>query len=348
MAYGYHFDAYLVGAYLRDLATSRGVIHREGKVARVGLSADGDIADLQMEGGETLEADLFVDATGFRSVLLQDALGVPFVSFAENLFNDAAVALPTPLEAGGLAAETQAVAMKYGWRWRIPLTNRYGNGYVYSSRYCSADEAEAELRADLGLTDSDVAARHLKMKVGRVDRHWARNCLAVGLSQGFIEPLEATALHLVQATVEGFIDAYERHGAGPGLRDAFNADINARFEGVRDYIVCHYKVNQRRDTDYWRDNAANENLSASLRGVLDCWRAGGDLKQEIARQDIARYYSLTSWAALLGGYGTYPPNLHPPHPEHRRFDLATIDEFVRRAALNFRPHGDAIAELASN
>ena len=340
MAYGYHFDAYLVGAFLRNHAKAAGVTHLEAKITHVDLDETGAVATLHLDGERRFEADFYIDATGFRSLLLQDAMGVGFKSFKNNLFADAAVVMPTPTDPDALASQTTATALKNGWAWNIPLTNRTGNGYVYSAQYCSADEAEQELRAHLGLNDSDVAVRHLKMKVGQVEKHWSKNCLAVGLSQGFIEPLEATALHLVQATVEQFINAYEQGGFTQQNQALFNEDISARFEGVRDYIVCHYRANLRTDTDYWRDNAAHDHLSDSLRRVMQCWFSQGDLKQEIANQGIATYYALTSWISLLGGYGNYPApeKLAPPQSDLQRFDLAVIDDFIERCSMNFQDH----------
>lgn len=347
MAYGYHFDAYLVGAFLRDHAKKNGVTHLEAKVVDIELSNSGDIAALKLEGDKEINADFFVDSTGFRSMLLQGALEVEFNSFEKNLFNDSAVVMPTPADPDGTNSQTKATALKNGWVWDIPLTNRTGNGYVYSSKYCSSEEAERELRSHLGLQGSKVEARHLKMKVGQVEKHWRKNCLAVGLSQGFIEPLEATALHLVQATVERFIAKFEEGGFSNKHEGDFNREISARFEGVRDYIVCHYHANLRSDTEYWRDNAANNNISESLHRIFSCWFSGGDMKQEIAEQNISKYYSLTSWICLLGGYGNYPSSdqLKPPGDDLKRFDLTTIDDFVSRCGLNFRDHKDVLGEL---
>ncbi len=343
IAYGYHFDAYLVGKFLRGHAGSRGVAHIEGRVAGIALDEAGAVKSLTLDDGRAIEADFFVDATGFRGMILQEALGVPFHPYKDNLFNDSAVVMPTPPEPDGLKSETQAIAMKAGWRWEIPLTNRSGNGYVYSGDFITPDAAETELRASVGLLDSETPARHLKMKVGRAARHWEKNCLGVGLSQGFIEPLEATALHLVQATVEGFIEAFEKSGHDDAARRAFNDRINARFEGVRDYIVCHYQASRRADTDYWRANAANTKRSASLAAMLECWRQGGDIREEVRRQDIAKYYTDMSWACLLGGYGNYPEALRAPTVEERRFDMAVIDDFVDRCALNFTDHRSVLA-----
>ena len=202
---------------------------------------------MSIRDGEPVAADVFVDCTGFAGLLIQQALGTPFLPFASNLFNDAAVAMPTPI-GDDIPSQTVSAAMKHGWRWQIPLTNRFGNGYVYSSSFCSADDAERELRETLGLLEADAPARHLKMKVGRVTKHWNRNCLAVGLAQGFIEPLEATALLFIQRTATAFVEFLEASDLGDGAHDRFNQRVNDHFEGTRDYIVTHYKTNTRRDT----------------------------------------------------------------------------------------------------
>lgn len=340
IGYGYHFDAQLIGACLRGHAADRGVTRLERRVVKVGIGEGGDVTHLVAQGGERIEGDLFIDSSGFRSVIAQQALGVPFLPFEKNLFNDSAVVMPTPVDRDGTDSSTTSIALRHGWAWRIPLRNRIGNGYVYSSRYCSPAEAEAELRDHLGIGEDDPPARHLKMKVGRVENSWSANCLAVGLSQGFIEPLEATALHIVQATVEGFIQAFEEGGFTPANRDAFNRTINARYEGIRDYIVCHYRVNRRSDTDYWRDNATHQNLSDSLKSIITCWFTGGDLEAEILRQDVGKYYAPISWHCLLAGYGNFPDDaaMRPPTPTAARHDMVAIDEFVRRCALNFPDH----------
>jgi 2-polyprenyl-6-methoxyphenol hydroxylase-like FAD-dependent oxidoreductase len=346
--YGYHFDAQLIGRFLREHSTARGVRHLEGTVAEVEQAENGDIRALLTSDGRRIEGDFFVDSTGFRSVLLQGALGVPFRSFGDNLYNDSAVVMPTPHDADGIRPQTTATTLKCGWVWRIPLTNRVGNGYVYSSRYTSKEDAQAELRAHLGLPPSDEPLRHLSMRVGRVEQPWAGNCLAVGLSQGFIEPLEATALHIVQETVEGFIDAFDKGDFTDAHQAEFNASINRRFEGIRDYIVCHYKVNSRTDTPYWRDCAANDHLSDSLRQVLKAWYGGQDLVAEVHRQQIEPYYAPASWHCLLGGYGEYPQGseLIPPSAKAQRYDLARIDDFLSRCALNFRGHEEVLGEIA--
>jgi tryptophan 6-halogenase len=349
IAYGYHFDAHLVGAFLRDHAKEKLVVrHLERRIERVEHHANGDIASLIDSEGAAIEGDFFIDASGFRATLIQQALGVPFQSFASNLFNDRAVAMPTTNDEGVIPCETRATALSAGWAWRIPLTQRAGNGYVYSSAHLSPDAAEAELRAHLGVLERDVEARHLQMKVGQVERSWAKNCLAIGLAQGFIEPLEATALHIVHATVSGFIEAYDQGGFTAKEADRFNRQIHARYEGIRDYIVCHYRMNQRSDSDYWRDNAANQNLSDALKSVMSCWFQGGELDAEIEALGIANYYAPLSWHCLLAGYGQFPADakMRPPEAELPFADMAQIDDFIRRCAGNFGGHDAQLTALA--
>jgi 2-polyprenyl-6-methoxyphenol hydroxylase-like FAD-dependent oxidoreductase len=340
-SYGYHFDAHLVGAFLRDHAVRLGVTHLQRRIVDV-VIADGSVRHLVAHGGEAVSGDLFVDSSGFRSVVHQAALGVPFVSFAGNLFNDGAVVMPTPADPNGTASATRATALEHGWAWDIPLTSRTGNGYVFSTRHISKEKAESELRAHLGVGD-EPTARHLTMKVGRVADTWVGNSLAIGLAQGFIEPLEATALHIVQATVEGFIRAFEGAGFTADHRDTFNRSIAARYDGIRDYIVCHYRMSRRTDTAYWRDNAANGDLSDSLKAIITCWFTGGDLEREIADQGIAAYYPASSWHCLLAGYGQFPDKLAAT--TEPRFDMTATDDFLRRAARNFRDHKAVLAKL---
>ncbi len=342
VGYGYHFDAGRLGDWLRRHAVGRGVVHRPARVAEVVVDAAGDVASVTLDDGGAIAADLFVDASGFTGVIARQALGVRFLPFAANLFCDRAVAMPTPLT-GAPAVSTRATALKHGWAWAIPLTSRVGNGYVYSSRFCSPEEAEAELRAHLG--GIEAPARHLSMDVGRLETTWTGNCLAVGLSQGFIEPLEATALHLVQTTVETFITAWEAGGFGPARRRSFNDRIARRIEGIRDYIVAHYRMAQRDDTPFWRANAANEALSDDLKALMTRWFTGGDLAAEIAARDLGGFYAPLSWECLFAGYGTFPDagRLRPaPDP----VDRAGVRRLLDGCLLNFADHATVLARLA--
>lgn len=341
ISYGYHFDAHLVGTTLRDFAVQRGDKHENAAIAEVQLNERGDVAALIADDGRRFEAELFVDASGFRAAIIEGALGEKHFSFADNLFNDRAVVAPTPLPTSGPLACTKATAASAGWIWHIPLTARAGNGYVYSSRYLDPEDAAAELRAHLGLP-AEAEVRHLNMRCGRVERSWARNCLAIGLAQGFLEPLEATALHIVLATVESFLDAYEKDE-----RDQLNAGIARRYEGIRDYIVAHYRTAQRRDNDYWRDATGHDRLSDSLKGIITAWFTGADLTDEIHRQGIADIYPLLSWHCLLAGYGNSPDEsrLRAPGPDIAPIDMAEVERFVPGCARNFPAHRAALAAL---
>ena len=344
--YGYHFDAVQLGRYLREVATARGVVHLDMKIVEVALLPDGNIGEVLAEDGRRIGGELFVDASGFRALIIEGALAEPHLSFAENLFNDRAVVTPSPVAEGGPTVATRATALSSGWAWDIPLTNRTGNGYVYSSRYLDPEAAAAELLDHLGLP-ADTEVRHLQMKVGRIERSWVRNCLAIGLAQGFIEPLEATALHIVLATVEGFIDTVDDEGEAG--RAGFNDRTARRYEGIRDYIVAHYRLQLRRDTPYWRDAAAMECLSDSLKDMITAWFKGADLEEEIAQQDIAAFYPALSWHCLLAGYGNFPDptKLVPPGADVDQFDMPAIDAFIAGCASNYPDHREALAWLVA-
>lgn len=345
-SYGYHFDAHLLGAFLREVATRRGVEHVDAKIASVSLDDGGNVEALVAADGRRFEADLFVDASGFQAVIIEGALGEPHHGFGDNLFNDRAVVTPTPVPPEGPGVCTRATAKSAGWIWHIPLTNRVGNGYVYSSRYIDAEAAADELREHLGVVP-DAEVRHLQMRVGRVERSWVANCLAIGLAQGFLEPLEATALHIVLATVEGFIEAVAAGGQSAEARIAFNDRVGRRYEGIRDYIVCHYRSAPRRDTDYWRDAASHDRLSESLKGIFTAWFTGADVEEEVARQGISDYYSALSWHCMLAGYGNFPDDsrIRAPGEDIRIHDMAEIDRFIAGCAFNYPSHESALDML---
>ena len=346
VAYGYHFDAGLLGQFLAEKAMSKGVKRIFGTLTEAVVGEDGSLATVRLDDDSLLDANFFIDCSGFRSLLLQGALKATYKSFKENLFNNAAVVMPSAISET-IPPETRSTALSNGWAWKIPLTNRYGNGYVYSSDYFTPEQAETELRQHLGLFDSDVAARHLQMKVGRVEKHWEKNCLAVGLSQGFIEPLEATALALSFDTITRFITHYENGFYSNKFEDDFNREINTKFDGVRDYIVCHYKVNQRKDTDYWRDNAANTNLSENLNKVLHLWKHSKDFSRDMYTNNLTVSYQPKSWACLLAGYGFLPPLDASAMSGHYKspHDMDQLADFIRRCGLNFKKHNELLASV---
>ena len=339
VAYGYHFDSALLGQFLAEKAENLGVKRIYGHVANVIVKNDGKLSAVKLKDGTALEADFFIDCSGFNSLLMQKALKVNFKSFKDNLLNDAAVVMPSEISQV-LPVETKSTALSNGWAWQIPLRNRFGNGYVYSSDYINSDQAETELRQHLGLLDCDIEAKHLKMKVGRVEKHWHKNCLAVGLSQGFIEPLEATALGLTFNTISQFIQCFEEGKGTNKFEDVFNKEINDKFDGIRDYVVCHYKVNQRTDSDYWRDNAANNNISESLNRIITLWNNSQDFIGDMYKYKLSGSYHPKSWACLLAGYGVFPKNITTQSVDYsaHQQELEALSDFIRRCALNFKDH----------
>jgi len=310
--YGYHFDAALLGQFLKKRAVSLGITYLVGTIDSVAQHDNGEICGLSSKEHGLLTGDFFIDCSGFSGLLINKALKEKFISFKENLFNDAAVAIPTPIEPNkNIPSETVSKALSNGWMWKIPLVSRYGNGYVYSSKYISAQAAENELRQHLGESAKGMPARHIKMRVGRVEKHWSHNCLAIGLSQGFIEPLEATALMLIQLSIEHFIHNYEKGQHTNKYRPAYNKRINEFFDGVRDYVVTHYKLNQRNDSEYWRANRNNSHISKNLKQLLQVWDDGSDFEALLTKQTKSLVYLRPSWYCILAGMGRFPPVDNP-------------------------------------
>ena len=331
--YGYHFDSHLLGAFLQQHAIGLGIEHVQANVESIKQHSNGDIAELHCKQGMVISGDLFVDCSGFSSVLMQKTLGVKFNSYKDNLFNDSAVVAPTPIGAQ-IPVETTSTALSAGWCWKIPLTNRFGNGYVYSADFIDSNQAERELKQHLNLSE-DSDCRHLSMKVGVLAQQWQNNCLGIGLSAGFIEPLEATALHLTQISIEQFILEFEEGGFTNRLQGQYNAKMQHRTERTRDYIVAHYKLNTRNDSEYWRANRNNMHLSESLLQILDVWYKRGDLEAEIKRQDLSTHFNAVSWNCLLAGYGAFPPLATKQPGTGDLYKEQNIESFLQGCALNF-------------
>lgn len=305
--YGYHFDAGLLGAFLRERAIKLGLRYISDHVTHVKQMDNGAIDAVCTQTQGELKTDLYIDCTGFSGLLINKTLGEGIISYRENLFNNAAMAVQTPIKpTDQIPSETRSEALSAGWVWKIPLMNRFGNGYVYSTDFISRDNAEREFRQYLGVGDKDMAIKHLHMPVGRIQKHWKKNCLAIGLSQGFIEPLEATALMTTQATVENFINCIHHVSqVTDAVIDRFNFHVNSMMEGVRDYIVSHYCVNSRSDTDYWQACRNETKLSEELQLLLTAWDSGGNFIDELNKQAGRQNYYAPSWYCLLAGYGRF-------------------------------------------
>jgi flavin-dependent dehydrogenase len=253
--FAYHFDAALLARFLRDYAMARGVRQVVDNVDDVILAEDGSIAAVQTHQHGALAGDLFVDCTGFRGLLVNRALDEPFVSFGGELLCDRAVALRVPLDdraQRSMEPFTTARAMPAGWIWTIPLYGRIGTGHVYSSAFLAPEEAERQLRAQVGARARDVEANHIRMRIGRCRNSWVRNCVAIGLASGFVEPLESTGIFFIQHGIEALVRHFPGDTIEPEAVRSYNRQVAGCIDGVRDFLVLHYWAAARADTDFWR------------------------------------------------------------------------------------------------
>jgi tryptophan halogenase len=275
LSYAYHVDAEKLADTLCQVAVARGVRHIRDLVTEVEQRQDGSLAAVKTREGLRLEADLFVDCTGFAALLIEKTLGVGFEDYSRWLLCDRAVAMRVPYEVhfpGRRRPYTLATALSSGWVWDIALAGRRGTGYVYSSRFLDDDAAEAELRAHEGTHCADLPARRLQFRVGRREQAWAHNCVAIGLSSGFIEPLESTGLFLVELSVATLCEYFPFTGNMSTLAASYNRILQDRYEEIRDFIVLHYCLTRRTDTAFWREVQKPERIPQLLRERLEMWR----------------------------------------------------------------------------
>ena len=311
--YAYHFDAGLYAAYLRKYSEARGVMRHEGKVASVQQNAEsGFVESVTMENGRVCAADLFIDCSGFRGLLIEGALKTGFDDWTHWLPCDRAMAVPcasTP----DFTPYTRSTARTAGWQWRIPLQHRTGNGYVYSSAHISDDEAAATLMANL---DGKALAdpRSLRFVTGRRKKSWNKNVIAVGLSSGFMEPLESTSLHLIQANIAKILAFFPDRDFDPLVTDEFNRVAATETERIRDFLILHYHLNTR-DELLWKQ-CANMTIPDTLQFKIDHFRSFGRL---IGREmDL---FGPTSWLAVHIGQMNWPKR-HDPLIDYRKVNAA--------------------------
>lgn len=271
--YAYHFEAALLAKFLGDYGRDRGVRHIVDDVVDVGLNDRGWISALTTREHGQVSGDLYIDCTGFRALLLNKALGEPFISYQDTLPNDSAVALQVPLdmEKTGIRPCTTATAQDNGWIWTIPLFGRIGTGYVFARDYCEPEEAERTLRAFVGQEADGVEANHIRMRIGRSRNSWVNNCVAVGLSSGFVEPLESTGIFFIHHAIEQLVKYFPAVGPDEMARARYNSTIANGMDGVREFLVLHYKAAARNDTRYWRD-AKTRVVPDGFAERLERWR----------------------------------------------------------------------------
>jgi len=303
LGYAYHFDASLYARHLRAISEARGVRRTEGKVVRVLLNeepgpTEGHVRAVQMESGELVEGDLFLDCSGFYGLLIDKALGTGFEDWSHWLPCDRAVAVPSESTAP-LLPYTRSTAHRAGWQWRIPLQHRVGNGHVYSSRHVSDDEAAGVLLSNFdGKPLADP--RLIKFRTGMREEAWRRNVVAIGMSAGFVEPLESTALHLIQMGVAKLIEAFPHSGFDAVEIAEYNRQSRERYEYVRDFIVLHYHLNQRDDSEFWQDCAAMA-IPEKLRWRMALYASSGRLAD--VNGDLFRE---PSWLEVMEGQNLRP------------------------------------------
>jgi tryptophan halogenase len=271
--YAYQFDASLLAEYLKGYAMQRGVRQVIDEVNEVKLAEDGSISHVVTQSHGSIAGELFVDCTGFRGLLINQALDEPFISFADSLLCDSAIALqvPSDIEAEGIEPYTTATAMSSGWSWNIPLYGRIGTGYVYSSKHQSKEDAEAEFRRHLGPAAEGLRANHIKMRIGRCRNSWVKNCVAIGLSSGFVEPLESTGIFFIQHGIEELVSHLPGNHIDEEMVRSYNRLIAEGIDGVRDFLILHYCTTERTDTEFWRA-VKKVALSTDLQERLDIWK----------------------------------------------------------------------------
>ncbi|CAN7225830.1 tryptophan 7-halogenase [Pseudoduganella sp. LjRoot289] len=271
--YAYHLDAVKFGQFLRRLAVGRGVRHVVDTVTEVRKGPEGEIAGLLTQANGELQADFYIDCSGFRSLLLGGALEEPFCDWSEYLLCDRAVACQLPHASADvpLRSYTTSSAKEAGWIWEIDLFTRRGNGYVYSSRHSTPERAEEVLREHLGPAADGASMRHLDMQIGHRRNMWVKNCLGLGLAGGFLEPLESTGIYLVEVALSIFVDHIGTGPASPYLAQRFNGKMQSIYEELRDFIQMHYVTSNRDDTPFWRDYTSKVKMSDNLKYKLDLW-----------------------------------------------------------------------------
>ncbi len=304
IAYAYHFDAAVYGQYLRVYAEQRGVERIEGMVEEVLLHPEtGFVQTLRLKSGERVDGDLFIDCTGFRGLLIEEALHTGYIDYTHWLPCDRAVAMPCE-KVDAPTPYTRSTARAAGWQWRIPLQHRTGNGYVYSSRHLSDDEAVATVLANL---DGRALAepRLLRFTTGRRQQCWNRNVVALGLASGFLEPLESTSIHLIQSGISKLLELFPREGFDEVLVNRYNARLAWEFDRIRDFIVLHYHATERDDTDFWKQ-CRTMSIPAELEARIELFRDSG-----YCYRDADELFAEISWIEVMLGQGIEPRAYHP-------------------------------------
>jgi len=322
IAYAYHFDATLYARFLRELAEERGVRRIEGRIVKVNQRAsDGFIESLVLENGQRVEGELFIDCSGFRGLLIEETLKTGYVDWSHWLPCDRAMAVPSE-RVDPITPYTKATARAAGWQWRIPLQHRTGNGYVYSSKYISDDEAASTLLANL---DGKALAdpRPLRFTTGMRNKFWNKNVVALGLASGFLEPLESTSIYLAQSGITRLLSLFPTRDMSPLLVERYNRESAFEYERVRDFLILHYHATERDDTPFW-NYCRTMPVPDSLREAMDLFRYDGRYFRN--GED---FFALPSWVQVMLGQRIMPQAYHPMVDEMPEEKLVEHVEGIR-------------------
>lgn len=337
--YAYHIDAGLYAQFLRAFAESNGAVRTEGKVLNANLHADsGFIKSVTLEDGQEVDGDLFVDCSGFRGLLIEQALHTGYDDWSHFLPANSAVAVQTEaLQAP--VPYTRSIARGSGWQWRIPLQTRVGNGLVFCDGFMQDDEAIETLLSNVeGKTLNDP--RVLKFTTGSRRKHWNKNCIAIGLSSGFIEPLESTSIHLIQRSITRLLQMFPHNGIVEADINEFNHQMAAEIDHTRDFIVLHYHVTNRSDTEFWR-HCANMQIPDSLQHRIDLFKQTGRVFKV-----PTELFGENSWVQVMMGQGLIPDDYHPivnmMSDEELESFMTTIDNGVQDLVKQLPTHSDFI------
>lgn len=338
--YAYHMDASLYARFLRRFSEGHGARRVEGKIAEVQTDAQsGCITALRMEDGALIEGDFFIDCTGFRALLISKTLGVGFEDWSHWLVNDSALAAQTTAVRDAVPY-TRAIAWTAGWQWRIPLQHRVGNGIVYSSRYTDDDEAREHFLATI---EGEIIKQPwpVRFSPGRRERCWEKNCVALGLAGSFIEPLESTTIHLIQRGITHLLQNFPQVLTRSGIAQ-YNAQLDTELQHVRDFVVLHYALSNRRDTPYW-DYMANMTLPASLQHRIELFRETGNVFHA-----AGELFAEESWIQVMLGQGVMPKRHHPTADAMSRSELERLlgdtREQTRRNVASLPAHMDYLRQ----
>jgi tryptophan halogenase len=342
MSYALHFDATLYAALLRDLSLERGVTHIEGRITKVALNSDtGFVETLELSDGRVVQGDLYIDCSGFRGLLIEEALHTGYIDWSHWLPMDRAIAVPTK-NAGPPVPFTRSTAGTAGWRWRIPLQHRTGNGHVYCSRFIDDDTAETELMSNLD-GEALAAPRRLRFTTGRRRLSWNKNVVALGLASGFIEPLESTSIHLVQRGVATLMSLFPANGINPAETDLYNKLMSGEMEAVRDFVILHYKQTRRDDTPFWRQ-VRDMDIPDSLASRMAVF---GNLGRVIL--EPGELFRETSWVAVMLGQGLKPKGYDPQADsiplDQIRASLQRMRTVMRNGAEALPTHEKVLASI---